>query len=272
MQRNIRKGWAVALAGVAAGVIAAGTLALIHNDDGAASPATVAVAPTSTTSSPLPSPSPSPSPTTSVINRTITVSGQGTISVKPDLATVELGARAEASSAVDALSTTNQKVDAVIKAVKAAGVSDDDITTSQLYVNASYDRDGKPNGFSASNTVRVRVRGVDKAGPVIDAAASAAGENISLNGISFSMADPESVLADARTAAINNASKRAGEFAAAAGVKVGAVLQISEVSVSVPTPMYEMAADRTAAGASTPVVAGAQDMTVNVTVVYELTA
>lgn len=271
MQRNIRKGWAVALAGVAAGAIAAGTLALINNDEGAASPTTLAAAATvvpSTTTSP----GQSPSPSTSIINRTITVSGQGTISVRPDMATVELGARAEASSAVDALNATNDKVDAVIKAVKAAGVGDDDITTSQLYINATFDRDGKPNGFSASNTVRVTIRGVDKAGSVIDAAAKAAGENISLNGISFSMADPETVLADARKAAIDNAKKRAGEFASAAGVNVGAVLQISEVSVSVPTPMYEMGAAADRAVASTvPIVAGAQDMTVNVTVVYELT-
>ena len=74
-----------------------------------------------------------------------------------------------------------------------------------------------------------------------------------------------------RADAIGNASKRAGEYAEAAGVTVGGVLRISEDSISNPVPQFYGAAADSAVAASTPIQTGTQDLTVSVTVVYELT-
>ena len=108
---------------------------------------------------------------------------------------------------------------------------------------------------------------------MIDAAAAAAGDNITIGGVSFYVEDTEALIGAARADAIANAKKRAGEYAAAAGVTVGGVVQISEVSISNPIPMFERApADASGAAASTPIETGTQDLAVSVTVVYELTS
>lgn len=202
--------------------------------------------------------------------KTITVSGEGKVTVKPDMATINLGAQATASTASEALAQMNESMTKLIDALKAAGIAEDDIATSSLYLSPNWDQSSHITGFTASNSVSVKVRDLTKAGSVIDTAATAAGNNATVSGISFSVADPEKVIGEARAAAIANAKKRAGEFATAAGGSVGDVLQISEVGVNVPMPLtYEAAAsDRAAGGVA--VMPGTQDMTVNVTVVFAL--
>ena len=204
-----------------------------------------------------------------VVNRTITVSGNGKVTVKPDIATLNLGVQANASTATAALSQSNAAATKLIAALKAAGVADDDIVTSGIQVYPTYSSGSFITGYQSSNSVTVTVRSIDRTGPVIDAAAAAAGDNVTIGGVSFSVGNPEKVLAAARSAAIANAAARAGQFADAAHVHVGSVLQISEVSVS-PIPIFASpTAD--AAGGATPVQTGTQDLTVSVTVVYALT-
>ena len=107
---------------------------------------------------------------------------------------------------------------------------------------------------------------------MIDAAAAAAADHITIGGVSFYVDDTEALIGAARTDAINNAKKRATEYATAAGVTVAGVVQISEVSVNNPIPLT-YAADQAAGTASTPtpIQPGTQDLTVSVTVVYQLT-
>lgn len=214
-----------------------------------------------------------PAPAAGSIVKSITVSGEGKIKVKPDTASLSVGVQAVASTATDALSQANTSASALIAALKNAGVSDNDIATSGLSMYPQYNSTGRTvTGYQASNNVTVTVRDISRTGPVIDAAAAAAGDNITIGGVSFYVDDTEALIGAARADAIGNAGKRAGEYAAAAGVTVGGVLQISEVSVSNPIPLvYRAAADSPASAAATPIETGTQDMTVSITVVYELT-
>jgi uncharacterized protein YggE len=209
--------------------------------------------------------------TPAVATRTVTVSGEGSVTVKPDTASINLGVQATASTATAALDQANTAAAKLIQALKSAAVADDDIVTNGVSVYPMYNGSNRVTSYQASNTVTVTVRSIDHTGPVIDAAAAAAGDNITIGGVSFSVADPEAVIGAARAKAIVNAKTRAGQFAEAAGAKVGEVLQISEVSVS-PVPVYYAGAADTAAGkaASTPVQTGTQDMSVSVTVVFAL--
>lgn len=205
--------------------------------------------------------------------RTITVNGQGSVTVKPDTANLSIGVQATADTATAALDQANDSAAKLIDALKQAGVKADDITTGQLSLYPQYSPANRITGYQASNSLNVTVRDIDRSGPVIDAAAKAAGENITIGGIWFSVDDPESVMAAARADAIANAKQRAGEYATAAGVGVGAVVQISEVGVQMPQPMYygaDMAAAEGGSVRSTPIEAGTQELTVSVTVVYEL--
>jgi uncharacterized protein YggE len=218
--------------------------------------------------------SPTPTAGTDSIVKSITVTGEGSIKVKPDTASLSVGVQATAKTATEALAQANKSAADLLAALKGAGIGADDITTSGLSIYPQYGSSGATiTGYQASNSVVVIVRDIAQTGPIIDVAAAAAGDNITIGGVSFYVDDTEALLGAARAAAIDNAKKRASEYATAAGVSVGAVLQISEQSVSSPIPyMYrEMAADSSASGLpSTPIEPGTQDMSVSVTVVYAL--
>ena len=205
--------------------------------------------------------------------RSITVNGDGKVTVRPDTASLSLGVHATGRTASDALDQANSSEATLIAAMKAAGISDDDIATSGLSIYPQYNSSGVAiTGYQASNNISVTVRQISQAGPLIDLAAASAGEHITVGGISFSVADVEGAIGGARADAIDNAKKRAGEYAAAAGVAVGAVTSISEGPIGNPGPMFPRTASTflAASGAPTPVEAGTQDLTVSVTVVYEI--
>ena len=201
-------------------------------------------------------------------SRTISVSGIGSTTVHPDTASLSLGVHAEADTATAALEQVNAAATRLIDAIKAAGVADDDITTTGLYVYPSYGMDGRITSHQASNTVTVTVRDIDATGPVIDAAAAAAGEDVTIGGVSFYVDDTEKVLGAARAAAVANAKEHARQYADAAGVKVGKVMWITESSVSWPTDIRY--GDKGSEGTPTPVQTGTQRLTVSVGVIFQI--
>ena len=233
--------------------------------------------PAPTASSPSPSTSPAPTtapPTTGGAAdddaRTITVTGQGRTTVKPDIAHVSMGVRVSGDSAQTVLDEANEKAAALVAALKALGVAADDLATNGISINPRYSPDGsRVTGYEASNNLDVTIRDLSRAGEIIDGGAAFAGEAITISGIWFSVADPEAVMAGARAAAIANAQKRAAEYAGAAGATVGDVVTISEIGVAPPVPMYRefAAADATA---SVPVEAGTTELTATVTVVFRM--
>ena len=247
-----------AIGGAAIGLLAVGVV-LVTDHHQSAVP--VSAAPTT---------DPGTGTSTGIVARNITVSGEGSVTVKPDRATVNLGVQATAPTATAALNQANTAANKLLAALKAAGIADDDIVTNGLAVYPQYNGGNRVTGYQASNNVTVTVRAIDQTGPVVDAAAAAAGDNITVGGVSFSVADPEAVIGAARAKAIDNAKTRAGQYAGAAGVKVGQVLQISEVSVSPPPQYYATAGAYDGSKSSTPVQTGTQDMSVSVTVVFAL--
>lgn len=202
----------------------------------------------------------------------ITVNGEGKIAVRPNIASLSIGVQAAGRTATDALRQTNTSAAALIAALKSAGVNDTDIATSGLSIYPQYNPSGVAvTGYQAANNVTVTVRDIAQTGPLIDTAAASVGEHITVGGVSFYVNDVEAVIGTARVDAIDNARKRAGEYAAAAGVAVGRVIQISEPTIGSPAPLFERTASRLLAeSASTPIETGTQDLTVSVTVVYEL--
>jgi uncharacterized protein len=202
----------------------------------------------------------------------ITVKGDGRVKVKPDTATLSLGVQSTARTATEALSQTNTSAAALIAALKDGGIGAEDIATSGLSIYPQYNQSGVAvSGYQASNNITVIVRDISKTGPLVDLAAGSAGEHITVGGVSFFVDDVEAVMGAARADAIDNARKRAQEYASAAGVTVGAVRHISELSTGGPQPIFpRVATFKAMADASTPVEAGTQDLTASVNVVFDL--
>ena len=202
--------------------------------------------------------------------KTISVDATGTVRVKPDTATVNLGVQTERATAQEALAAAGTAAQGVIDALKASGISEDDITTTDLSLWPRTDDDGKAiMGYTASNSVNATIRDLDKAGATIDAATKAAGDDARVNGISFSVSDPTAAAGEARALAVARAKVQAEELAEAAGVEVGPVEQIATVSYDAPAPMTS-AGGAEARDAAVPIQPGTQEVTARVTMVFEL--
>jgi uncharacterized protein YggE len=203
--------------------------------------------------------------------RTITVSGSGLVTMTPDIATINIGVHSQDASASVALTDNNTKVEAVTAVIKAAGVADKDIQTTNfsIYPQQQYDNNGNMTGilYVVENTVYVTVRDLVKLGTLLDATVRAGANTI--NNISFDVADKTTAMTQARAAAVAEARKQAGELTSAAGVALGEVQTISYYDYSAPVSIQYSRADMASAG-SVPVQAGSLQISTTVTIVYEI--
>lgn len=203
----------------------------------------------------------------------IAVSGQGRITVTPDLAQITLGVEVSDPSAVKAQQTAASQMDAVVAKLKELGVADKDIQTSRYDLSPEYDYSTKTpvlKGYRATNLVVVKIRDVSKVGPVLDAITSSGATRI--QGISFSVSDPTAATTQGRDAAMKDARAKADQLAAGAGVSVGTPIYIEEVS-STPPPAVDIApraAPAAGAAPSTPISVGTQEVQVMVRVVFSI--
>lgn len=190
----------------------------------------------------------------------LTVSGQGVVLAVPDLAEISAGVETRAQTARAALQANAAAMERVIDALRAGGGTD--VTTQSVSLSTSFDDQGRPNGFVASNVASATVA-FDKAGSLIDAAV-AAGAN-TIYGPTPSRSDADALYRQALAKAVEDAAQRAAVLAKAAGRELGRVTTVSE-SGAAPVPVFAKAA----ADASTPVVSGPQETTASVSVTYEL--
>jgi uncharacterized protein YggE len=201
---------------------------------------------------------------------TITVTGTATVNVVPDLATISLGVTTKGDTAAAAMAANSTALNAVIARLKAAGIGERDMQTSNLSLNPNWvsSPDGQQQeirGYIASNMLTVQVRAMDTTGAVLDAAI-ADGAN-TLNSLTFGLQNQRPQEDQARKAAVADALARANLLVEAAGVKLGPILSISEDGGMQPgpQPMYRMADS-----ASVPVAAGEVGVSASVTIVFQI--
>ncbi len=205
----------------------------------------------------------------------ICVTGEGHVFARPDQAQIAMGVVSESKTAAVALKSNSDKMATLIKTLGAKGIADKDILTSNFSVNPQYRYDNGTNGqqkptiigYQVSNEVQVKVRNLPGLGDILDAVVTAGANNV--NGISFSIAEPNSVLDQARVKAMADAKRKAELYAGAAGTKIGRVLYITESSGTIQPPrpmMMNMA--RAEMAQSVPIASGEQESTSSITVVY----
>ena len=211
---------------------------------------------------------------------TITIEGHGEVAAAPDMATINSGVTTQGPTAREALDANTSAMAELIAALKAAGIEARDIQTSGFSVNPNYvytdERDAngytlppKINGYQVSNTVTVAVRKLETLGSILDKSVTVGANTV--NGVSFSIADPSDLYDEARKAAFADARAKAELYAGVAGSALEDIVSISETqgfNQPQPYPMYakaEMAAD-----AAVPVEAGELSFAINVNVQWEL--
>ncbi len=203
----------------------------------------------------------------------VTVSGEGKISIKPDIAFVQLGVDTKNIDATVAQSQNKDTMLKVMEALKAQGIKDEEITTVQYNIFQTYDYtvpavDGQnpPMIYQVTNSVKVTLRDINTVGKVIDAA-SAAGSNV-INSIAFDSTQKEQVYLDALKLAMNSAKGKATAIMTTFDKKPGVPFKVFESGYN-PGPVYSNVEMLKTADASTPIQSGELEIIANVSVEYQ---
>ena len=216
-------------------------------------------------------------PTPGVFNRTISVNGTGSAEVEPDLAIINLGVQTDADTASEALTQNNQQMEAVLNTLRTAGIANNDIRTTIIQIYPRYEvppqpregQTGQPEliGYTATNTVEVRVRNINNLGTILDQVVSSGGNRV--DSIRFDVSDQAGALEQAREAAMQNAADKAEQLAGLANGQLGPVVTIVENSRG-PIFFEAAAMDQAAGGSAVPIAPGTQSITVDLQVTWEL--
>ena len=160
--------------------------------------------------------------------RLITAQATGTVTGTPDVVTISLGVETRSAVRADRARREQPARHRLINVVKDKGVAPEDLQTSQLSINPSYDDKGAVTGYQVTNMVTATLRDIARAGALIDAAGQAAGDAVRVQQLSFSIDDDSALRANARADAVRRAQAQAQQLAEAAGVALGPIHSITE--------------------------------------------
>jgi len=206
--------------------------------------------------------------------RTLSVNGQGQVTLIPDIAYINIGVRTEAKDVSTALSGNTELAEAISAELKSLGVEEKDIQTTafNVYPMQQYDERGQISGttYVVENTVNITVRDLAKLGKLLDATVKAGANNI--YGISFDVEDKSAAIEQARELAIQDAREKAEAIATASGVKLGELQSVSVYNSSGVTPYYDakMGIGGAMSEAGVPVAAGTLIITADAGMTYEI--
>jgi len=209
------------------------------------------------------------------IQRTISIMGEGKVTAIPDIALVSLGLSTQKAKVADAQTENSKTINSLIAKLKALGIANEDIQTTDYSIYPNYDySNGKQTltGYTVSQNVQVKIRQTDKVDDVLKTAG-----DLNLNqigGLTFTIDNPEDYRQQARIKALENAKVKADALAQVMNVKLGKVISFSESGGNVPMP-YPTYAKSDAigiggGGAAPTVSAGSQDIIIDATISYEL--
>jgi uncharacterized protein YggE len=214
-----------------------------------------------------------PDDTATDLASTVTVTGLGHVGVVPDQLAFDLSVSVLRDDLDKALDDGNTAMQSVVDTLKASGVADEDVQTTDLSMYPEYDRQrkGQPpvlTGYRVSHSVSVIVEDFAKASDIVTAALNAGGSGVRLDGLRLQVGDPDASLEPARSDALDQARAKAEEYADNAGRELGEIVRISEVTDQ-PYDRDHLYSAADSASAL-PIQAGQRDLTASVVVVYEL--
>jgi uncharacterized protein len=194
--------------------------------------------------------------------RTVTVTGAASAATRPDRAVLSLGVQSRRPSAQSALGVVDERATTLVGALCDAGARDEDLRTTGL--GLWFDQGERE--YVASYTVTVGVP-ADDVGRFVDAAVEVAGDELTMNGVTFAVDDPGAVVAPLRELAVADARAKAAVLAAAADCELGPVVSIVEGAPGGAVPLPRVGARMAMAA---PIEAGSETLSLQVTVTFEL--
>jgi uncharacterized protein YggE len=198
---------------------------------------------------------------TVVADSVITV-GHGSVTVVPDRATITAGVHTQAASARAALAENAKRMNDVVAALKAAG--GENLQTQQVSLSPQTNANGDVQGYAADDSVSAD-SAIAEAGALVDAAVTAGANTV--DGPELSVSDRDAAYRQALAGAVGDAHAKADALGKAGGFVVGVVSSVVEQQPDEPAPVFGAAVAKSAA---TPIEAGTEDVTADVTVTFRI--
>jgi uncharacterized protein YggE len=224
----------------------------------------------------LSAPSIKTAPSNSQQNTGIWVTGEGEVTVVPDVAVLSLGVESEADTVAQAQSQASTAMNGILSVLSSRGVEETDIKTQSysIYPSRRWDQDTgeeELTGYRVTNMVAVKVRKIEDTGMIIDAVAEAGGDDIRIDGISFTVDDPAPYQKEAREKALADAQEKAEQIAAAASLKLGEPTYINASSGYSPYDIaYGISVPAAESASGSSISPGEATITVTMQVAYSI--
>jgi uncharacterized protein YggE len=217
--------------------------------------------------------------TTAIDNKTLFVTGSATTQTKPDKVTISLGVETTNAKAKTALAENSELMNKIINALNIAGVSENETSTSSFTItpNRDYTIDkvlGKLVGFTVSNSIQIDSYNINNSSEWIDISVASGANNV--NNIYFSVSDKklEGIKNELLKEAIGNAREKADIAASALGLEITGIktINIDQTTpfFTEPMPYGVESLKSDAASLATPIIAGEQDISMTVSIVFLL--
>jgi uncharacterized protein len=210
--------------------------------------------------------------------KTISVTGQANTFVEPDRLNIRFGVEVQKPTAKEALDENSDQMNKVIEAIKAAGINDDEITTSQFSIYPVYESHQEKEtgiykqrliGYSVSNIIQVKTPKLDLVSEIIDAAVDSGVNRVDSVWFSLSEKKQQQVSDDLLAEAITNARSKAEKALVPLNYQIVGVKYVSLDGGYYPPPMpYYGAMDFAMEKSATPIFSSDQQVTASATVVF----
>ncbi|OHA15225.1 MAG: hypothetical protein A3A10_00960 [Candidatus Tagabacteria bacterium RIFCSPLOWO2_01_FULL_42_9] len=202
---------------------------------------------------------------------TISVGAEGRVFAKPDIGEIVLAVFHEAKTVSEAQKQSAETINKIMNFLRAAGVEEKDVKTTNYGINPQYDYiEGKQifRGYQVSQNLQVKIRKLENSGNIISGAADN-GANI-VGGLNFTVDDPDLLKTEARGRAIEKAKAKAKKLAEDLNVKLGKLISFNE-SAYFPYPISSYKGEMMAVGGVAPEIpTGENEITANVSLIYEI--
>lgn len=234
-------------------------------------------------------------PSQPINDRTLPITSEGRVSVRPDLGQVTLSLTSEGKDPKSIEGKNAEKVNSIIAFLKNEGVKSEDIKTSEFSLQPKYyspwdypripcpvfDAEGNKIfpcppinqivvGYTITQSLAIKLRTFEKVGTLLSGAIERGATQV--NSLVFSVDDPDQYKKEARAIAIRKAKDQAKELADAGGFKVGKVLSIQEGYSYFPQPyrLTESTGAPSPEKATPQIEPGSQDVFVTLTVLFQI--
>lgn len=207
--------------------------------------------------------------------RTISITGKATKSLAPNESVITGSFEETAAKQDEARSKARDKAAAAIEAIKKQGIEEKKITTTQVSVYPEYDFTAgkqKITGYKATTTLSISLNDPAKADPIISSLTQGGAKSTAGPSLGFSQETKDQLTKELRLQAIVDAKTQADQVTKEAGTRLGKIVSISggETPSDIPPPiMYAQGSGEKVADRSD-ITVGEKDLTVTVTVVYQL--